>query len=317
MTVLGQVTRLAVQPHFPPTETPVLPIPELSDFGQVIGERKAAFLDGAMGTQLAEAGVDMSGYANLKDADVVLAIHKRYADCGVDFLLTNTLTMNRISIQSHSQKVDVRAVNLAGAQLARRAANDHQYVLGDMGSIGKLLKPYGPLGESEAHAAFAEQASILVEGQVDGLLIETMFDLREAVCAVSAARDVTDLPIIASIAFHTAADGGRTLMGNTARDCALALTKAGAWAVGANCGTVDPLGMAAVVEIMRSATPLPVIAQPNAGKGTHVEGRLSYDMSPADFAAGAAACVRAGASLVGGCCGTSPAHILAMVELLG
>jgi methionine synthase I (cobalamin-dependent) len=316
MTVLDQVTSLAVNPYLPPTEAPVSLIPARSDLKRVIGERKVVFLDGAMGTQLGEAGVEMSGYANLTDPEAVLGIHKRYAECGVDFLLTNTLTMNRISIESHSVKMDVRAVNLAGVALARKAAGECQYVLGDMGSIGKLLKPYGPLEESEAYGAFAEQASILVEGQVDGLIIETMIDLREAVCAVSAARDVTDLPVVASVAFRTAANGGRTLMGDTATDCALALTKAGASAVGANCGTVDPIEMAAIVAIMRSATPLPIIAQPNAGKGTLVGGKLECDMSPADFAAGAAACTQAGAGLIGGCCGTSPAHIRAMIECL-
>jgi len=190
-------------------------------------------------------------------------------------------------------------------------------VLGDMGPIGKLMKPYGPLAEKDVLAAFAEQASILVEGRVDGLIIETLFDLREAVCALRAAREVTDLPIIASVAFDTTVNGGRTFMGNSARDCALTLTEAGASAVGANCGTVHPVEMATIVGIMREATPLPIIAQPNAGKGTLVDGKLKYKMSPDEFSAGAAACARAGASLIGGCCGTSPVHIQAMVERLG
>ena len=106
-------------------------------------------------------------------------------------------------------------------------------------------------------------------------------------------------------------------MGNTAHECAQALTEAGAVAVGANCGSLDPLEMAEVVATMSAATSLPIIAQPNAGKGRLVEKSLVFDMSPDSFAAGVEACVRAGARLVGGCCGTSPAHIAAMVGLLG
>lgn len=287
-------------------------LPEL-----LTGDRKTIFLDGAMGTQLGEAGLDMGGQTNVTHPEAVLAVHQRYADCGVDLLITNTLTMNRVNIESHKVGVDVREVNLAGVRLAKAAARDGQYVLGDISSTGKMLKPYGPLSEDDAYAAFREQAAILAEGGVDGFIIETMFDLREALCAIRAAKEAGGLPIIASIAFKTAGNGGRTVMGNTAHDCAQALADAGACAVGANCGSVDPLELAEIVSMMRAATSLPIVAQPNAGKARLVEKRLVFDMSPAHFAAGVEECVRAGARLLGGCCGTSPAHIRAIVELLG
>jgi 5-methyltetrahydrofolate--homocysteine methyltransferase len=280
-------------------------------------ERKTIFLDGAMGTQLGQAGLEMGGRTNLTNPDAVLAVHKRYAACGIDLLITNTLTMNRANLESHNVGVDVREVNLAGARLARAAAGEGQYVLGDMSSTGKMLKPYGPLPEEDAYAAFKEQAAILAEGGVDGLIIETMFDLREAVCAVRAARDACDLPVLASIAFNTADNEGRTVMGNTARQCVQALADAGATAVGANCGGVDPLEMAQLVAMMSEATAAPLIAQPNAGKGRLVDKQLVFDLSAADFAAGVNECVRAGARLVGGCCGTSPEHIREMVSLIG
>jgi 5-methyltetrahydrofolate--homocysteine methyltransferase len=280
-------------------------------------DRETIFLDGAMGTQLGEAGLEMGGQNSATHPDAVLAIHKQYAACGIDLLITNTLTMNRVNIEAHKVGVDVREVNLAGAGLARNAARDGQYVLGDMSSTGKMLQPYGPLPQDDAYATFKEQASILAEGGVDAFIIETMIDLREALCAARAAREASDLPIIASIAFNTAGNGGRTVMGNTARDCAQQLTEAGACAVGANCGSLDPQEMAEVVALMREATSLPIIAQPNAGKARLVDKRLVFDMPPARFAAGVEACVQAGARLVGGCCGTSPAHITAMVELLG
>lgn len=278
--------------------------------------KKITLLDGAMGTQLAEAGLEMGGQSNITHPEAVLAVHRQYADCGVDLLITNTLTMNRINIESHNVGVDVREVNLAGVRLAKAAARGGQYVLGDMGSTGKMLKPYGDLSEDDAYVAFKEQAAILAEGGVDGLIIETMFDLREALCAVHAAKEVVDLPVITSMTFNTLKNGGRTIMGNSVRDCAQALTEAGACAVGANCGSLDPFQMAEIVSKMREATSLPVLAQPNAGKPRLVDNRTVFDMSPSDFAAGVYECMQAGARLLGGCCGTSPGHMRAMVELI-
>ena len=280
-------------------------------------ERKTIFIDGAMGTQLGAAGLEMGGHNSVTNPDPVLAIHKEYAATGIDLMITNTLTMNRVNVDAHNVGVDVRAVNLAGAELAKAAALPGQYVLGDISSTGKLLQPYGPLAEDEAYAAFKEQAALLAEGGVDGFIVETMVDLREALAAVHAVREASDLPVLASISFNTAGNGGRTLMGNTAQDCARALAEAGACAVGANCGSLDPFEMAAVIALMSAVTSVPLIAQPNAGKGRLVDKRLVFDMPPATFAAGVEACVKAGARLVGGCCGTSPAHIKAMVELLG
>jgi 5-methyltetrahydrofolate--homocysteine methyltransferase len=279
-------------------------------------DRKTIYLDGAMGTQLGEAGLEMGGQNDVTNPEAVLAVHQKYADCGIDLLITNTLTMNRVNVESHKVGVDVREVNLAGAKLAKAAAREGQWVLGDIGSTGKMLKPYGQLSEDDAYESFREQAAILAEGGVDGFIIETMIDLREALCAIRATKEASSLPIMASIAFNTADNGGRTIMGNTALDCSQALTEAGASAVGANCGSLDPLELAQVVALLREGTSLPIVAQPNAGKARLVDKRLVFDMEPAGFAAGVEACVQAGARLVGGCCGTSPAHIKAMVELL-
>lgn len=280
-------------------------------------DRKALFLDGAMGTQLGEAGLEMGGPNNVSHPEAVLAIHREYAGSGIDLLITNTLTMNRVFLETHNVGVDVREVNLAGARLAREAAGEGQFVLGDMSSTGKMLKPYGQLVESDAYAAFKEQAGILAEGGVDGFIVETMIDLREALCALRAVKEVSDLPVLATISFNTAKNGGRTIMGDAARDCAQALTEAGADAVGANCGSLDPSQVAAVIAEMKEATGLPLVAQPNAGLPKMVDGCAVFDMSPAEFAVGVRECLQAGARLLGGCCGTSPAHIRAMTDLLG
>ena len=286
------------------------------DFLTFIQTQKRILLDGAMGTQLGQRGLEPGGQNNLTHPEVVLEIHRAYAQCGCHALITNTLTMNRIYIETHSVGADVRDVNRAGAELARRVAGDQQYVLGNLSSTGQLLEPYGTYKESEFYDTFREQAEILGEGGVDGFIIETMFDLREALCALRACRDISSLPVIASIAFTTEERGGRTIMGNSAEECARALTDAGADVVGANCGDLNPVQMAVVVSLLRSATSLPIMAEPNAGKPKLVDSRTVFDMAPAPFAAGVAECVRAGARLVGGCCGTSPEHIRAVANVL-
>ncbi len=282
-----------------------------------LANQEIILLDGAMGTQLASRGLSMGGQNNLTNPDHVLDIHKQYAQCGCHLLITNTLTMNRIYIETHNVGVDVREVNLTGAKLARQAASQDQYVLGDISSTGKLLEPYGDLSESDAYEAFKEQATYLLEGDVDGFIIETMMSLKEALCALRACKDVASIPVIASIAFATSKRGGRTMMGDSAEECAKALTEARADVIGTNCGDLDPLQMAEVISFLCEATSLPIIAQPNAGKPRLVEEQTIFDMEPAEFATGISKCFRAGARLVGGCCGTSPEHIRAVVNVLG
>jgi 5-methyltetrahydrofolate--homocysteine methyltransferase len=283
---------------------------------EALKNQDVILLDGAMGTELDKRGLMSRGRTNLDAPQAVLAIHQEYVQCGCHALTTNTLTMNRIYIETHNVGVSVRDVNTAGAELARQAAGKGRYVLGDLSSTGQLLEPYGTYRESQFYDAFKEQAEILAESSVDGFIIETMFDLREAVCAVRACKDNASLPVIVSMAFATEEKEGRTMMGNSAEQCAGALTDAGADAVGANCGDLDPSQMAVVVSLLKSATSLPVLAQPNAGKPKLVGDQTVFEMAPATFSAGIAECLRAGALLVGGCCGTTPAHIRAVAAVL-
>ena len=281
-----------------------------------LNKQKTILLDGAMGTQLDRRGLMSRGRNNLDAPEAVLEIHQEYARCGCHALTTNTLTMNRIFIETHNVGVCVREVNRAGVKLARQAADKHQYVLGDISSTGQLLEPYGTYKESQFYDAFKEQAEILAEAGVDGFIIETMFDLREALCALQACKGDFSLPVIVSIAFATETKGARTIMGNSAQQCAQSLTDAGADVVGANCGELDPAQMAAVVSLFRSATTLPILAQPNAGQPKLVGEKTVFEMTPEPFAAGIAECLRAGARLVGGCCGTTPEHIRAVAAML-
>ena len=289
----------------------------LMDFSAALKEKDVILLDGAIGTELGKYGLMGRARPNLDNPDVVLKIQREYAQSGCDAITTNTLTMNRIYIESHKVGVSVQDVNRAGVEIARKAASEGQYVLGNISSTGQLLEPYGTYKESQFYDAFKEQAGILAESGVDGFIIETMFDLREALCALRACKDNFRLPVIVSIAFANEANGGMTMMGNSAQQCAKSLTDGGADVIGTNCGEIDPAQMAVIVSVLKSATSLPVLAQPNAGKPKLVGIETIFEMGPNDFAQGIEECVRAGASLVGGCCGTTPEHIEAVAGLLG
>ena len=286
------------------------------EFIDLIRTDNKVLLDGAMGTELDKHGLVSQSHNNLTNPEVVLEIHRAYAESGCHVLITNTLTMNRIYIETHHLNIGVKEVNQAGVQLAKQAAAENQYVLGDISSTGQFLEPYGSYKESEFYDAFKEQAGILAEARVDGFIIETMFDLQEALCALRACKDEFSLPVIVSMAFSTETKGGRTIMGNSAEECATKLTDSGADVIGANCGDLNPSQMAVVVSMLKSATSLPILAQPNAGKPKLVNNRTLFNMDPKDFATGIAKCLDAGAHLVGGCCGTTPEHIRTLANLL-
>jgi 5-methyltetrahydrofolate--homocysteine methyltransferase len=285
-------------------------------FLQLLQSKPVLLLDGAMGTELDKKGLMARGANNLDNPEAVVEIHTAYSRAGCDALTTNTLTMNRIYIETHNVGVSVQEVNRAGAELACQATGCAQYVLGDMSSTGQLLEPYGTYKESQFYGAFREQAEALAQAGVDALLIETVFDLREALCAVRACKESTPLPVLASVAFATETKGGRTMMGDTAEQCAKQLADAGADVVGTNCGDLDPSRMAKVVALLKEATDLPILAQPNAGLPTLVDGKTVFAMEPAAFADGVAECIRAGAQIVGGCCGTTPEHIRALRKMI-
>jgi 5-methyltetrahydrofolate--homocysteine methyltransferase len=287
------------------------------NLGELLGAARPLLLDGAMGTQLSARGLAPGGDQNLLHPDAVREIHGSYLDAGARGLITNTLTVNRIFLESHGVAGSVELMNEAGVRHARAAAAGRDaLVLGDISSTGQLLEPYGDWTEERFTAAFAEQARILAAAGVDGFIVETMIDLREAVCALRGCREASPLPVLVTLSFRTLANGGRTAMGSSAADCAAALAREGAAAVGANCGDLDPFETAELMAVFRSATGLPLVAQPNAGKPRLEGGAVRFDMEPARFAEGIARCVERGARVVGGCCGTSPAHIAAAARLL-
>jgi 5-methyltetrahydrofolate--homocysteine methyltransferase len=282
-------------------------------FTEVLRGEEVLILDGAMGTQLADKGLEQGGIQNILNPEAVRLIHEDYVRAGAQVILTNTLTMNRIMLEACGRGNDVSILNKTGVELARGAAGT-RFVLGDISSTGRLLEPYGEAKEADLAECLSEQVSILAQSGVDGLIVETMIDLREALCALRACRQTTSLPVIVSISFSTMKDGGRTVMGNKAEECVLALAREGADAIGVNCGNLDPFEVANVIARFREKTDLPLFAQPNAGKPRVVNGEAVFDLEPDEFARGLMECVRSGARFVGGCCGTSPGHIEAAAK---
>jgi len=288
-------------------------------FAEALAGRKILVFDGATGTQITARGGDhgpVAPAANLNCSEIVAAIHADYRDAGANILLTNTLTANRISLEHAGLADKLEEINRVGVELCRKAAAGQCYVCGDMTSTGKFMEPLGDYTEQQFYDNAVEQAAILGRGGVDCIIIETMTDVREACISVRAAKDATGLPVLCGIAFDPAAGDFRTMMGDTVEKAVKDLTEAGADAIGANCGTIDPFEASRVIERMRALTGLPLAAEPNAGKPELAAGQVLFRLGPEEFADGMAKCVEAGATLVGGCCGTTPAHIAALVARL-
>ena len=283
---------------------------------EALKSKKILLLDGATGTELAKRGIMGKADANLTCPDVILDVQRQYVNCGCDAITANTFMFNRVYIESHNVEVPIREMNIAGVEIARKAIGNNKYVLGDLSSTGQLLEPYGTFKESQFYESFKEQAEILAEAGVDGFIIETMFDLREAICALKACKENTKLPVIVTMTYKTEQQGGRTMMGDSAQQCAQSLTDNGADAIGANCGSLSPSQTAIVISELRKATSLPLVAQPNAGTPKLEGEQTIFDMPPELFVKGIQECIDAGATLVGGCCGTAPEHIRAVGKML-
>ncbi len=278
-------------------------------FAEALASKRILLFDGATGTQLAARGAIQGPMSNIEYPDVVRSVHGDYKAAGADIILTNTLTANRISLE-HAGLVDkLEQINVRGVQLCREAAGDQCYVCGDMTSTGQFMEPLGDYTEQQFYDNAAEQARILADNGVDAIIIETMTDVREAAIATRAVKHETSLPVIASIAFDSGAGGFRTMMGDTVEKAVAQLADAGADAVGANCGTIDPCEMSQVIAGMRAVTDVLLSAESNAGKPELAGGTVEFNLSPEGFADGMIKCVESGATLVGGCCGTTPQHI--------
>jgi methionine synthase / methylenetetrahydrofolate reductase(NADPH) len=268
--------------------------------------------DGAMGTALYARGYSYRSCfeeLNESDPDIVETLHRDYIAAGADVIETNTFGANPYRLAEHGFEKRVREINRVGAEIARRAAGDHVFVAGSIGPLNRMLEPIGSLTLAEARAAFTQQVAGLIEGGVDLFIVETMSSLAEISEAVGAIRAQSDLPVIASMTFT---DEAKTVVGDKPAEVYRTLKALGADIVGANC-SVGPQPMLDVIERM-GASDTPLSAMPNAGFPRIVGGRYIYLASPQYFAEYARRFVESGVSLVGGCCGTTTAHIEAVAR---
>jgi methionine synthase I (cobalamin-dependent)/5,10-methylenetetrahydrofolate reductase len=281
---------------------------------RLLDPERVSIFDGAMGTMLYSKGVFINvcyDELNVSAADLVLGVHEAYARAGAEVLETNSFGANRPKLAQYGSESRVRELNIAAAQLARRAAGDSLLVAGAVGPLGVRIEPYGPTSRDEARDYFKEQMEALAEGGADLFIVETFGDLDEIEQAIRAAREIDPtMPVIAQM---TIGVDGVSPFGVRPADIAVALDRFGADIVGLNC-SVGPQAILDAIEKMAPATRRKLSAQPNAGMPRDVGGRSMYMASPEYMATYARHLIQAGARVVGGCCGTTPEHTRAMAE---
>jgi len=280
--------------------------------------RGVLVLDGGLGSLLIDMGLE-AGRApewwNLEHPQRVSSVHRSYVQAGSQLIHANSFGGSAPKLRSVGLEGRVVEVNLAAARLARAAAGEGVLVAGDLGPTGRMFPPMGDATEAELEHTFAEQAAALCDGGADLLSIETMYDLREARAAVRGALR-TGLAVIASMTFERKKRGVFTIVGDRLVGALQALQAEGAQAVGFNCSVTSD-EMVGFVREASGEVDAPLVAQANAGQPRATPEGVLYDADPRRFAADVAEMVRAGARLVGGCCGTDPGFIRAMSEALG
>src|SRR6267378_3322080 len=276
--------------------------------------------DGGMGTQLYAQGIPFErcfDELNLLQPDLIQAVHRAYIAAGAEVIETNTFAANRVRLAAYGLEHRVRDINFRGVKVAREArevSGEPVFLAGSVSSIGQPLAPVGTIWPDEARAIFIEQIEALLEAGVDLLVLETFSSPLELREAVRAAKSVSaDLPIVAQVSVD---EDGNTLAGATPREVVEALEALRVDALGVNCG-VGPQAALDAIQQMRPLTRTPLSAMPNAGNPTTQGGRQIYVSTPEYFADYARRFAAAGVAIIGGCCGTTPAHIAAMREALG
>ena len=279
---------------------------------ELLADGRVHVADGAMGTMLYARGVFLNvcyDELNLRQPDLVREIHADYVRAGADLLETNTFGANPLKLASHGLAGDTERINAEAARIATAAAGARAAVAGAIGPLGVRVEPFGELSIAEARDAFGRQVRGLLDGGVSGFVLETFSDVAELGAAVAAVRGLSDLPIIAQMTVGT---DGRTHYGTDPATFGPELEAMGVDVIGVNC-SVGPHGVLEAVEALRRVTTLPLSAQPNAGLPREVGDRKIYMASPEYMASYARRMVEAGARFVGGCCGTTPEHIRAIV----
>jgi 5-methyltetrahydrofolate--homocysteine methyltransferase len=286
-------------------------------FMEALLSKSILIADGATGTILQAAGLPAGVLPeewNVQEPDKVADMHRAYLDAGSRVILTNTFGGNRLKLARSRKAEDVERFNRAAAGIARRVADKYSaFVGGDMGPTGELMSPMGTLTPDAARQAYAEQAAALASAGVDLLVIETMSDLAEARAAIEGAHDAADLPVVCTMSFDTR---GRTMMGVKPEQMMAELWPLGLAAIGANCGKSLDENLEALTRLHEANPEATLWIKANAGLPRLVGQNVVYDTTPAQFAKYALRFAETGASVIGGCCGSTPAHIAAMAQAL-
>lgn len=284
---------------------------------QALIKEHPIFLDGATGSNLQKKGMPTGVCPEkwiLDNAHVLLDLQKEFVDAGSHIVYAPTFTANRIKLKEYGLEDQIRQMNHDLVAISKEAAKDRALVAGDITMTGEQLAPMGTLDFEELVDIYKEQIGYLEEAGVDLLVVETMMSLQETRAAIIAAKEVSSLAIMATMTFES---DGRTLYGTDAQTAAVVLESLGAAAIGTNCST-GPDKMTEIIRQMAAVTTVPIIAKPNAGLPSLDEaGNTIYDMEAPEFAASMKELVEAGASILGGCCGTTPEYIRMLKETTG
>ncbi len=280
-------------------------------------QQKILFLDGATGSNLIKRGMPAGVCPEqwiLEHKDVFIQLQKEYVEAGSNILYAPTFTANRIKLEEYGLENKIDSINHELVKLSKQAANGKALVAADITMTGKQLKPMGTLDFEELIAIYKEQISLTCDAGADLIVVETMMSLQETRAALIAAKEVCDLPVMVTLTFES---NGKTLFGTDAATAAVTLEKLGACAIGANCST-GPDKMVDLIQSISDVVSIPVIAKPNAGlPSLNENSETVYDMNEEDFVKGMGMLLDAGASIIGGCCGTSPSYIKAIYDAFG
>ncbi len=273
--------------------------------------RRLVLYDGGMGTMLFAAGL-VDGESpepwNWEKPEVVNAVYRAYYEAGSDVVQTNTFGGTPIKLAEVDLQERAYEANYLAAKALKAICPEGRYAAGDVGPIGKFMQPMGEYTREEFDAAFEAQVRGLVDGGVDMISIETMYSLEEALCALRAARKISDLPVAVGMTFDRNPRGFFTLMGEKVPDCMKALEDHGADIVGSNCTHGSPVFIE-LARVIRDSTALPVIVQPNRGKPALENQMMVYKQTADEFVADVEAIASLGVNVIGGCCGTTPEFI--------
>lgn len=266
-------------------------------------------LDGATGSNLQKKGMPSGCCVEqwvCENEEALIELQKSYVEAGSDVIYASTFAANRIKLKEFGMEKEVAELNRRLLEISKKAAGEHTFVAGDVTMTGQQLEPLGTLKLEELIDVYKEQMAALEAGGADFLVVETMMSLQETRAALIAAREATALPVLVTMSFG---EDGRTLYGTDARTAAVVLEGLGAAAVGVNC-SAGPDKIVSVIRDMKSVSALPIVAKPNAGLPKLAsDGSTSYDMPVDVFARHMEAVIEAGATVLGGCCGTSPDYI--------